>query len=132
MLKLIKKCLLNNLVLIALTITVSIIFLSLVNTKQLPETSVKVSDKILHAFAYLVLFWSWMAVFRKTTSIKTAILLFLVLVSFGILLEILQGVLTDYRTADWRDGIANTTGLLLGFISFKPIHRILKNKINDD
>jgi len=119
-------------VLIALTITVSIIFLSLVNTKQLPETSVKVSDKILHAFAYLVLFWSWMAVFRKTTSIKTAILLFLVLVSFGILLEILQGVLTDYRTADWRDGIANTTGLLLGFISFKPIHRILKNKINDD
>jgi len=124
--------LLNNLVLIALTITVSIIFLSLVNTKQLPETSVKVSDKILHAFAYLVLFWSWMAVFRKTTSIKTAILLFLVLVSFGILLEILQGVLTDYRTADWRDGIANTTGLLLGFISFKPIHRILKNKINDD
>ena len=105
MLKLIKKCLLNNLVLIALTITVSIIFLSLVNTKQIPEINVKVSDKVLHAFAYLVLFWSWMAVFRKTTSIKTAILLFLVLVSFGILLEILQGVLTDYRTADWRDGM---------------------------
>jgi len=128
MLKLIKKCLLNNLLLIAIIISVSIIFLSLVNTKHLPETSIKVSDKVLHALAYLVLFWSWTAVFRKATSIKTAILIFLVLISFGILLEFLQGVLTDYRTADWKDGIANTAGLLLGFISFKPIHRLLKNK----
>ena len=129
MLKLIKKCLLNNLLLIAIIISVLIIFLSLVNTKQLPVTSIKVSDKVLHAFAYLILFWSWMAVFRKKTSIKTAILLFLVLVSFGILLEYLQGVLTDYRTADWKDAIANSIGLLLGFISFKPIHGLIKNII---
>lgn len=123
MLKLIKRCLLNNLLLIALFVTVAIVFLSLINTNQLPQTEVKVSDKVLHAFAYMVLFWVWMAVFRKDRHIKTAILLFITLVAFGILLEFLQGTLTDYRTADWKDALANTTGLLLGWISFEFIYK---------
>lgn len=128
MLKRIKNCLLNNVIIIALVITVSIIYLSLVNTNQLPKISAKVSDKVLHAFAYLVLFWGWIAVFRKKNYLKTALLIFIVLVSFGVFLEFLQAVLTDYRTADWKDAIANTSGLLLGVVTFKPIHQFLKNK----
>lgn len=132
MLKLIKKCLLNNIKIIALLITGLIIFLSLVNTKQLPATSIKISDKISHALAYLVLYWSWIAVFRKKEFFKTAITLFFILVGFGILIELLQGTVTDYRTADWKDAVANTTGLLVGFISFKPIYKLLKFKENQE
>lgn len=128
MLKRIKNYLLNNVVVLALIITISIIYLSLVNTNQLPKTSIKVSDKVLHASAYLVLFWGWIAVFRKKNYIKTSLLIFIVLVSFGVFLEFLQAALTDYRTADWKDAIANATGLVLGAFSFKPIHQFLKNK----
>ena len=128
MLKHIKNCLLSNVLLIALTITLSIVFLSLFNTNRLPQTSIKVSDKLLHALAYLVLFWGWMAVFRKSKTLKTAFSLFLVLLFFGIIIELLQGNLTAYRTADWKDVVANTTGLVLGFISFRPIHSLLKSK----
>jgi len=85
----------------------------------------------MHALAYLVLFWAWMAVFRKSKTIKTGFILFLVLLFFGIVLEILQGNMTTYRTADWKDVIANATGLILGLISFRSLCTFLKYRVKD-
>ncbi|XGA85186.1 VanZ family protein [Polaribacter sejongensis] len=40
---------------------------------------------------------------------------------FGIIIEVLQQTLTTYRTGDYKDAIANTVGILLGFIIFNLI-----------
>jgi len=126
MLKLIKNYLLNNVVFIAIAVSLSIVFLSLVKTDSLPQPTIKVSDKLLHSLAYLGLMWSWLMVFRKELSVKKGFFLFLVLLGFGMILEFLQGVITDYRTPDVMDIIANGIGLLVGIVSFKPLLVLLK------
>ena len=37
---------------------------------------------------------------------------------FGIIIEILQGVITSYRTASYLDIVANTIGVLLAVVIF--------------
>ena len=118
MLKPIKRWLLDNSLLVAVLTSVLIIILSLIPPSIIPNNNIKVSDKFLHTIAYLGLSWVWLLVFRKkTTSLKFIILLVLVL--FGMILELTQEELTSYRTADWYDVIANTVGIFIGFISFK-------------
>ena len=124
MLKHIKSLLLDNSRVIALVITSIIITLSLINTKSLASTNIKVSDKVMHAGAYLILIWSWLHVFSKK---KQRIPILVILIFFGILLEVLQGILTNYRTADWQDVIANIIGLVVGLISFKKVHEFVFN-----
>ena len=125
MLKHIKSLLLDNSRVIALVITSIIITLSLINTKSLASTNIKVSDKVMHAGAYLILIWSWLHVFSKK---KQRIPILVILIFFGILLEVLQGILTNYRTADWQDVIANIIGLVVGLISFKKVHGFVFNE----
>ena len=121
----IENWLLGKALYIALFISITIALLSLINTNQLPKPSVGVSDKVLHVSAYIVLFWSWLLVFRKDSSLKTRLILFMVLFFFGIVLEWMQGELTSYRTADWKDIIANSMGLFLGFFTFNKIYQIV-------
>ena len=130
MLKTIKNFLLSKVLLIAIAVSLSIVFLSLVKTDKLPQPVIKVSDKILHSFAYFVLMWSWLLVFRKALSIKKVLILFFILLLFGIILEFLQGVMTDYRTPDKMDALANCIGLLVGLSSFKLLLYLLKNNKN--
>ena len=35
---------------------------------------------------------------------------------YGILMELAQGFLTTYRSMDWKDAIANTTGIVFAVI----------------
>ena len=52
---------------------------------------------------------------------------------FGMLIEVLQGTLTDYRTPDWFDIVANSIGVcsaLLVFLVLKNFLKRLKLKIN--
>ncbi len=121
----IENWLLGKALYIALFISTIIALLSLINTNQLPKPSVGVSDKVLHVSAYIVLFWSWLLVFRKDSSLKTRLILFMVLFFFGIVLEWIQGELTSYRTADWKDIIANSICLFLGFFSFNKLYQIV-------
>jgi len=122
MLKPIRKWLLDNSLYFAFAISLGIILLSLINTAVIPKPKVLISDKLMHAFAYLVLFWSWKLFYRdKKVAFNWYLVLFLIV--FGIILEVLQGVLTDYRTADYQDALANTTGILIGFFSFKLMYK---------
>ena len=52
---------------------------------------------------------------------------------FGMLIEVLQGTLTTYRTPDWYDILANSIGVcsaLLVFTLLKNFLKRLKLKIN--
>ncbi|WP_299243992.1 VanZ family protein [uncultured Aquimarina sp.] len=92
--------------------------------------SVKGSDKIGHLLAYLVFTIVWFLFFfyseklhRKFSQslIWASILSFL----FGILMEFLQAVLTSYRSPEWNDVLANTSGIIFALIILKT----LKNKL---
>jgi len=48
------------------------------------------------------------------------------IVTFGIIIEVLQLTLTDYRTFDWWDAFANSIGALLGVLAFDFLRKVFK------
>lgn len=80
-------------------------------------------DKVLHALLYfaLVILWLFYFYVTKTLSTKKYFLVFLSCFFYGVLIEVLQHVLTQDRTADVFDVLANTLGLLLGLLTFKQL-----------
>jgi VanZ family protein len=125
MLQHIKNWWLANSFFVAIAISFVIVVLSLIPTTALLSIDVKISDKFLHSIAYVGLMWVWLIAFRGKERIKTGIILLVLLTFFGIILELLQGEMTTYRTPDWRDVLANFTGLLVGFFTFKVMFRLV-------
>ena len=125
MLKRITNLLKGNIFIIAVAITLFIAYLSLM---RMPKIQLHFSyiDKVYHLIAYFTLSVSWLFAYYKKVTVKY-IIVFLCII-YGILIEILQGKLTAYRTADYNDAIANTLGVLLGFIIFNQI--LKKNEDN--
>ena len=65
MLKPIKKLLEANVLLIALSITILIAFLSIANLGEIAPKEVLINDKLNHTIAYFFLTWSWLYTFQK-------------------------------------------------------------------
>lgn len=130
MLQRIKIWFLNSSLFIAVILSIAIAIMSLTHSANLPLQNFKISDKLLHAFAYFGLIWSWLLVFRNNKTSKSKLILFIALIAFGIILELLQGsLMQQYRSADWRDVLANVSGLCLGLVTFKYMYLILFKKI---
>ena len=83
-------------------------------------------DKWEHALAYFSLTICWLFTFYKKPNRKYIIII--ACISYGIFLEILQHTITEYRTGDYRDIIANTLGVLLALLIFNLIMK--KNQVN--
>jgi VanZ family protein len=127
MLKFIKSLLENNAIYIAVFFTISILFGSLVKPEFIVVESISVSDKTHHFIAYFLLMLSWLyAFFKKEKFQENVKYLILGCFIFGIIIEILQGVITSYRTASYLDIIANTLGVLLATVIF----HVFEKKIN--
>lgn len=80
------------------------------------KVNITLGDKIFHAVTYMILSFLWYLTFYyNLNSSKTKALMYAMLVSitFGIIIEILQGTVTAYRSADINDVIANTIGVLI-------------------
>lgn len=115
---------------IAFLFTGLVMITSLVSLNNFPVKSVLVSDKILHISAYIVLMWVWLMVFKQKSIINRKWLLVVLITLFGIIIEGLQGYVTQSRTPDWNDVFANFIGLIIGIITFKAFDvSLLKNKI---
>ena len=125
MLQHIKTWFLRSSLFIAIALSIIIAIISLISAANLPSHNFNISDKLLHAFAYFALIWSWLLVFRSRHNIKTKLLIFICLVVFGIILELLQGSMMLNRSADWKDVVANSIGLLAGLVSFKYVYKVL-------
>jgi len=121
MLKRIKKLLEHNAFILAIILTLIIAFLSLsVAPKINLGINIKSSDKYLHAIAYFSLSLVWFFALREKFKYKPfKILLIFFLIFYGIILEVLQGKLTSYRTADFYDILANTIGIAIATVFFK-------------
>lgn len=119
MLKPIKSLLENNAIYIAVFFTICILFGSLVKSEFVVVESISVSDKIYHLIAYFLLMLSWLYAFFKREKFEENVkYIILGCFIFGIIIEILQGVTTSYRTASYLDIVANTIGVLLAVVIF--------------
>jgi len=121
--KVIKLLFKDRIVFISISITLFIAYLSL---KKIESFSVGIShsDKIYHAIAYFLLGLTWLLSFPKSLqnkSLKYAIVISCVI--YGIVVEVLQGTLTTYRTASLLDIIANIVGVLIAMMVFKQVYK---------
>ena len=108
---------------IAISFTVAIAIGSLIsvnNSIEIPP--VKNIDKFLHFTAYFTLTLSWLFAFYKSLKLHLkGIVIVIILFIYGIIIEVLQGVLTTYRQADLLDIVANSIGIVTAWVIFNKI-----------
>ena len=106
---------------IAVIITITIAFLSLIKLGKQP-INISHLDKIEHLIAYCSLGISWLLTFRENKKIMYKnYLIVIVCVFYGIIIEVLQTTLTTYREASILDIVANTAGVLLALLIFNKV-----------
>ena len=80
---------------------------------------VLISDKTYHFIAYFLLMLSWLYAFFKKKSFTQHVKYIIIgCIFFGIIIEILQGITTTYRTSSFLDVVANTLGVVFASIVF--------------
>ncbi len=119
----IRKLLERNALYIAIFITVLIAFLSLVSLRSIHVIKVSHSDKYGHFIAYFVLSLSWFFFYSNYKKKIKKYIISIFIISYGIILEVLQGLLTTYRQADVYDFLANSVGVILAAILFEKLNR---------
>ncbi|WP_343199840.1 VanZ family protein [Stenotrophomonas sp. MYb238] len=86
---------------------------------SLPENG----DKAEHFIAYFLLSASAVQLFRRGRALLAVAL---ALVAMGVCIELAQGALTDTRSADPFDALANTIGVAIGLATaFTPLRDLL-------
>ena len=92
--------------------TILITVLSLVEPVNIPNLNTEFDDKILHFLLYAVFCLLW---FLNLTYFKIKRSLFAasaISILFGLIIELIQGVIIIYRTAEFLDVLANTMGVI--------------------
>jgi len=92
--------------------TTSIGILSLAHLTELPEFNTGFDDKIAHFILYAGLCLFWFMSFHVLKTKSSLLIASLLSIVFGGVIEILQGVLSIYRTTDIFDFVANCLGIL--------------------
>ena len=101
---------------IAVAYTVALTWVSVINLKNVTDVNIDASDKLLHFLAYALLTYFWYIVcYTKfyVPHIKALIISCVCSITFGIIIEAIQGICTTYRAFDVYDALANTAGALL-------------------
>lgn len=107
---------------IAVVLTISITLGSLISFKPSHIITVHFSDKIVHVFGYCLLTLSWLIAYKlKTKQLKFSILISVFVFVYGIIIEVLQGILANYRHMEMYDIFSNFVGIVIAFIFFNII-----------
>ena len=106
---------------IALFWTILVTYSCLVQSSAVPVINIPNLDKYIHAFFHFVFTYVWFLFFRKqlkfNTIFKPLLTAFLFSVVFGIVIEILQQLVTTTRSADFFDFLANLTGATVAYFT---------------
>ena len=83
-------------------------------------------DKIVHFTFYFVggilgMLYFWVLSPLPGRKLKTAFFLFIGLILYGIIIEVLQGTLTTHRSAEGMDILANSAGAFLGIMLIRVV-----------
>jgi len=102
---------------LALTYTFFITVGSLISTSSIPKVNFAVSDKLIHSMGYFVLMFLWslfvISKYKKDSFNKLILITACFAFIYGIIIEVLQGTLTETRTTDIYDVIANALGIVI-------------------
>jgi len=115
-------------------IALVILYGSLTSSSNIPKVNFldfKYADKCIHAFFYFALTLSFITALYKNTKLKQFdlyLLTFLLVKSYGILMEVFQYSFTTDRSPELLDLLANFTGIILAMAIFAAIknNRIVK------
>ncbi|NJB81370.1 VanZ family protein [Wenyingzhuangia aestuarii] len=89
-----------------------------------PNFKYNYTDKFEHAFAYAFMSFFWM-LSCQLGKIKLKFLhLILIIILYGIVIEVLQASLTVSRTGDLLDVMANSIGVILGYVILRLLRRL--------
>ena len=116
MLKIIKKISRRNYRLLAVGYTIWLTAVSLTPLDGLDLPSFSYADKIVHFFLYFFLTLLWLLAYPKWWR-KRIFFIILVLL-WGIAIELIQEYFVPTRSGDVFDAIANTAGALTGLWVF--------------
>ncbi len=115
----------------ALSFSVMILILSLINLNSVNIIKLNASDKFYHLVCYAILsfLWSLFANAKwKGYPLKNKTIVSTIIIFFGIIIEYLQLVLTNYRSFDWWDVLANTAGVIFGLIIFSIFQKVFNHQ----
>lgn len=89
---------------------------SLSHVPSVPDLGSSFDDKIYHFLAYAILAFLVFNFLRSISFNASLIKAVIIAIVYGIIIEGLQSVLTDFRTPDYLDVIANTIGAVTTYI----------------
>ena len=107
----------------ALLYTLALAIVSLLSSDDLPSIDVEYGDKFAHAIAYSLLCFIWYLTLKALNISKPIIAASCGAIIYGIILEVLQGTLTEARVPDVNDILANCIGVAFIFTII-----VIKNK----
>lgn len=118
---------------LSLLVIATILFLSLFNPPKTKLDPIPYIDKIVHVCMYggleLVI---WIEYLRHHSNLNWIKILFLGIIApiaFGGLMEIAQMELTQGRSAEWADFLADSAGVLIGAaVGYFAIRTIFRKK----
>lgn len=102
------------LLLVVVIYTIWLTIVSLINLNNVPSLGSSFDDKIYHLMAYLVLAFLWITYFKLFQKKEIALIVFICMILFGVVLELIQHQLNPNRTYDSYDLIANCLGVIIG------------------
>ncbi|MGJ8591108.1 MAG: VanZ family protein [Aquaticitalea sp.] len=112
---------------IAIGYTLFITILSLISLKGVPKLGSSFDDKLYHFGAYALFAFVWYHFFEKTQSKYKILFSAGIALTYGIIVEVLQGTFTTYRTEDIGDVYANSAGVIFAVVCIL-IYRKIKLK----
>ena len=100
---------------------------SLMHLKDMPSLGSSFDDKIYHLVAYII-FTFLVYNFCVTKKYSNVIFISAITVTiYGIIIEVLQFVLTSHRTFDFYDALANASGAIFAAVLLKYQHKLKLN-----
>ncbi|HAQ72202.1 VanZ family protein [Salibacteraceae bacterium] len=111
--------------------TLLILMLSGFPGDQFERSEIENADIFVHAFLYAVLFFLLSVGFLKQSSFNrlkvfTLRKVFILTVSYGALIEVMQATIFVNRSFQLSDIVFNTVGALMGFACFGAIYGVRK------
>ncbi|WP_111684976.1 VanZ family protein [Winogradskyella tangerina] len=102
------------LLLAAIGYTILLVIVYLINLNGVPQLGSSFDDKIYHFLAYFVLAGLWITYFKNFKNEIKLYKVFVGMILFGIVLELVQHQFNPNRTYDTLDLLANCLGVIVG------------------
>ena len=96
--------------------TIVLTILSFADSTSIPSIGSEFDDKIYHFLAYLCFTLISYNYIKRTTVSHKYVVIICCLLSYGIVIEVLQGSLSNTRVSDFFDVVANSIGIVFGIV----------------